>query len=59
MKILNCNRCHKYLGEIEKGKFLKTAICLCENCNSKAKIAESMIKKDKSSDEIKKIFPWL
>lgn len=33
MKKLVCDRCGKYLGEIEKGRIAKDAICLCGECN--------------------------
>ena len=31
-KTFNCKRCGTYLGEMEKGKFHKNAVSLCEKC---------------------------
>jgi hypothetical protein len=32
MKILHCYLCDKTVGNIEKGRFLKSAICICGKC---------------------------
>ncbi len=37
MKVLICNKCKAYLGEIEKGKIKKGVILICAKCRSKNK----------------------
>ena len=35
MKILKCFNCNKKVGEMEKGKILKSAGCICSECKKK------------------------
>ena len=41
-RIFRCARCSSYLGEMEKGRIKKTAVLLCESCNCRYVIAESI-----------------
>ncbi len=49
MKILYCSRCGDKVGEIDKGKFKHTAVCLCGKCNDRIKIAEGRMDINKST----------
>ena len=63
MKKFECIRCHKYLGEMEKGKIHKEASILCNECMKFYKTCDSLASHKKSSggggempDVFKKIF---
>jgi len=49
MKILNCSRCGKYLGEIEKGRILKDVTLYCSTCQAALSMAELEIKMKQTS----------
>ena len=51
---LKCRGCGTKVGEISKGKFHKTAVCLCGKCNYNSLLDEN--KKPDLSDEFKDIF---
>lgn len=48
-KILYCSRCSTKVGEMSKGKILKTAVHLCERCNDRIKTAEGLMEINKTS----------
>ena len=49
MKKFECIRCHKYLGEMEKGKIHKEASILCNECMKFYKTCDSLASHKNSS----------
>ncbi len=57
----HCNNCNKLLGEISKGKMLKTTIYLCNSCfeqlTTKAASADLMYKEgDRKNNDMPDFF---
>ena len=49
MKKFECVKCHKYLGEMDKGKIHKEAFILCDKCMKFYKTCDSLASYNKGT----------
>ena len=50
MKLLNCHKCGKELGEIHKGVIISNCVIYCANCNNHILTTGKKVKTDTKID---------